>query len=103
MYDDNSCNNCLHFLFVCWGIVNIFRSKMEEVREASSKQKHNDRNNVAKTALRDVPKTKDSAIEISVINPLFQAKGATKGKRRLNTRRSSTCGFKCILNISFFY
>ena len=68
----------MHFLFVCWGIVNIFRSKMEEVREASSKQKHNDRNNVAKTALRDVPKTKDSAIEISVINPLFQANGGSQ-------------------------
>ena len=24
----------MHLLFVCWGIVNIFRSKMEEVRES---------------------------------------------------------------------
>ena len=70
----------MHLLFVCWGVVNIFRSKIEEVKEDSmstsgNKRKRNGRNNVVKRKLRNVPKAKNKAIEISVINPLFQAEG----------------------------
>ena len=71
----------MHLLFVCWGVVNIFRSKMEEVKEDSrsksgSKRKRNGGDNVVKRKLRNVPEAKDKkTIEISVINPLFQAEG----------------------------
>ena len=67
----------MHVLFVCWGIVNIFRSKFKEVKE-DSRPENNGGNNVVKTTLRDIPKAKDEkdkAIEISVINPFFQAEG----------------------------
>ena len=59
---------------------------------------------MAKTALRDVPKTKDRAIEISVINPLFQANG---GSQKVNDAfkysRSSTCSFKCVHMYLYIY
>ena len=67
----------MHVLFVCWGIVNIFRSKVKEVKE-DSRPENNGGNNVVKTTLRDIPKAKDEkdkAIEISVINPFFQVEG----------------------------
>eukprot|EP00944_MAST-04C_sp_MAST-4C-sp1_P001290 g1290.t1 len=79
----------MHVLFVGWGIVKIFRSKIEEVKEdisrskteeakEDSRPKNNGGSNVMKTILRNVSKAKDEkdkAIEISVINPLFQAEG----------------------------
>ena len=88
----------MHVLFVGWGIVKIFRSKIEEVKEdirlsrskteeakEDSRPKNNGGSNVVKTILCNVSKAKDEkdkAIEISVINPLFQAEGdKQKGNR----------------------
>ena len=71
----------MHFLFVCWGTLNIYRSKIEEVKEDSAKQRINNvGKNIDEAALREVPKANDKAIEISVINPLFKARADKQRK-----------------------
>ena len=74
----------MHLLFVCWGIVNIFRLKIKEVEE-DSRPENNGGNNVVKTTLRDIPKANKLAIEISVINPLFKAKVGKQSTTGLST------------------
>ena len=76
----------MHFLFVCWGTLNIYRSKIEEMKEDSAqRQINNVGKNMAQAALREVPKANDKAIEISVINPLFKARAGKQSKTGLST------------------
>ena len=66
----------MHFLFVCWGIINICRSKIEEVKADSLERRTNIGGKNKVEAALHIPKANDEAVEPSFVNPMLQARVA---------------------------